>query len=152
MAYHQHECSRTSILQNPFSYSTVSCYCIRSCTCLHVKRYGVPPTSLHEVCVQRSRIHVPCHWDYLRVIQIDYCIAQTAWTCVYTYTCAHTRPTMTGLIDKQFTEALNKAYELYEGDHLEECQQAAINLLEDDAILRYHHIKTLILLATILGG
>lgn len=53
---------------------------------------------------------------------------------------------MTSLIDKQFTEALNKAYELYKGDYLEECQQAAINLLEDDAILRYHHIKTLILL------
>jgi hypothetical protein len=58
---------------------------------------------------------------------------------------------MFNLIDKQFTEALNKAYDLFDADQLEECQRAAIELLEDDAMPRYHRMKTLILLGTILG-
>jgi hypothetical protein len=58
---------------------------------------------------------------------------------------------MTSVIDKQFTKALNAAYKLYHEDRLLECQKAALDLLEDYAMPRYHRIKVLMLLATILG-
>lgn len=48
---------------------------------------------------------------------------------------------MTSIIDKQFTKALNAAYNLYHDDRL----------LEDDVMPRYHRMKVLILLASILG-
>jgi hypothetical protein len=58
---------------------------------------------------------------------------------------------MTSIIDEQFTKALNAAYNLYHDDRLQECQKAASDLLGDDAIPRYHRMKVLILLASILG-
>jgi hypothetical protein len=58
---------------------------------------------------------------------------------------------MTSIIDEQFTKALNAAYKLYQEDRLLECQKAALDLLEDDVIPRYHRMKVLILLASILG-
>jgi hypothetical protein len=58
---------------------------------------------------------------------------------------------MTSIIDEQFTKALNAAYNLYQDDRLLECQKAALDLLGDDAMPRYHRMKVLILLASILG-
>jgi hypothetical protein len=59
---------------------------------------------------------------------------------------------MTSIIDKQFTKALNAAYKLYHEDRLLECQKAALDLLEDYTMPRYHRMKVLMLLASILGG
>lgn len=58
---------------------------------------------------------------------------------------------MTSIIDEQFTKALNAACKLYQDDRLQECQKAALDLLEDDAMGRYHRMKVLILLAATLG-
>jgi hypothetical protein len=58
---------------------------------------------------------------------------------------------MTSIIEDQFTDALNTAYKLYHEDRLLECQKAALDLLEDYAMPRYHRMKVLMLLATILG-
>jgi hypothetical protein len=58
---------------------------------------------------------------------------------------------MTSIIDKQFTKALNAAYKLYHEDRLLECQKAALDLLEDYTMPRYHRMKVLMLLASILG-
>jgi hypothetical protein len=58
---------------------------------------------------------------------------------------------MTSIIDEQFTKALNAAYTLYHDDRLQECQKAALDLLEDDVMPRYHRMKVLLLLASILG-
>jgi hypothetical protein len=58
---------------------------------------------------------------------------------------------MASIIDDQFTDALNAAYKLYHEDRLLECQEAALDLLEDYAMPRYHRTKVLILLACILG-
>jgi hypothetical protein len=58
---------------------------------------------------------------------------------------------MTSIIDEQFTDALNAAYQLFHEDRLQECQEAALDLLEDYAMPRYHRTKVLILLACILG-
>jgi hypothetical protein len=58
---------------------------------------------------------------------------------------------MTSIIDRQFTKALNAAYKLYHEDRLLECQKAALDLLEDYAMPRYHRMKVLMLLASILG-
>jgi hypothetical protein len=58
---------------------------------------------------------------------------------------------MTSIIDKQFTKALNAAYKLYHEDRLLECQKAALDLLEDYTMPRYHRMKVLMLLACILG-
>lgn len=41
---------------------------------------------------------------------------------------------MTSIIDEQFTKALNAACKLYHDDRLLECQKAALDLLEDDAM------------------
>jgi hypothetical protein len=58
---------------------------------------------------------------------------------------------MTSIIHEQFTKALNAAFKLYHEDRLIECQEAALDLLEDYAMPRYHRIKVLMLLASILG-
>ncbi|KAH6639541.1 hypothetical protein C7974DRAFT_134116 [Boeremia exigua] len=58
---------------------------------------------------------------------------------------------MRSTIDDQFCDALDAAYKLYNEDRLLECQRAAIDILEDAAIPRYHRMKVLILLASILG-
>jgi hypothetical protein len=59
---------------------------------------------------------------------------------------------MSSIIDEQFTDALNAAYKLFHEDRLQECQEAALDLLEDYAMPRYHRMKVLILLACILGN
>jgi hypothetical protein len=66
------------------------------------------------------------------------------------YNCSTVR-IMTSIIEDQFTDALNAAYKLYHEDRLLECQKAALDLLEDYAMPRYHRMKVLILLASILG-
>lgn len=58
---------------------------------------------------------------------------------------------MTSTIDEQFTNALNAAFNLYHEERLVECQKAASDLLANSAIPRYHRMKVLILLASILG-
>jgi hypothetical protein len=58
---------------------------------------------------------------------------------------------MTSIMHEQFTEALNAAYKLYHEDRLLECQKAALDLLEDYNMPRYHRIKVFMLLACILG-
>lgn len=52
------------------------------------------------------------------------------------------------IIDKQFSEAYNTIFELYQNDQLEECESEAKQLLEDPAIPRYHRIKTYLLLGS----
>ena len=55
------------------------------------------------------------------------------------------------LIDKQFTDRFNELHDLFTADRLDECEKGAFALLADPAIPRYHRMKTLILLGTIVG-
>jgi hypothetical protein len=57
---------------------------------------------------------------------------------------------MTSTIDEYFTKALNAAYKLYYKDRLLDCREVALDLLRDDALLRVHRKKVLMLLASIL--
>jgi hypothetical protein len=55
------------------------------------------------------------------------------------------------LIDKQFTDGFNHVHDLFLADRLQECEEAAFALLKEEAIPRYHKMRTLILLGTIVG-
>jgi hypothetical protein len=55
------------------------------------------------------------------------------------------------IIDKKFTDGFNHAHDLFLADRLEECEAAAFALLAEKTIPRYHRMKTLILLGTIVG-
>lgn len=54
-------------------------------------------------------------------------------------------------IDIRFMNEFNEANELYINDQLDECIAKARDLLQDPAIPRYHHMKTLVLLGSTLG-
>lgn len=55
------------------------------------------------------------------------------------------------IIDEAFTAAFNEANELYRNDRLEECAAKCRELLDDSAAPKYHRMKTLILLGSILS-
>jgi hypothetical protein len=55
------------------------------------------------------------------------------------------------IIDSQFTDGFNEANALWEQDRLEECIVKAHELLAEQAIPRYHRMKTLLLLASTVG-
>jgi hypothetical protein len=46
------------------------------------------------------------------------------------------------LVDQQFTDGFNEANACYKADRLEECESKLRDLLEDSAIPRYFHIQT----------
>jgi hypothetical protein len=54
-------------------------------------------------------------------------------------------------IDQHFTDGFNHAHDLFLADRLEECEAAAFALLREETIPRYHKMRTLILLGTIVG-
>jgi hypothetical protein len=54
-------------------------------------------------------------------------------------------------IDQHFTDGFNHAHDLFLADRLEECETAAFALLREETIPRYHKMRTLILLGTIVG-
>lgn len=54
-------------------------------------------------------------------------------------------------IDKKFTDGFNELHDLLTADRLDECEKGAFALLNDEDIPKYHRMKTLILLGTIVG-
>ncbi|KAF2623474.1 hypothetical protein BU25DRAFT_414477 [Macroventuria anomochaeta] len=55
------------------------------------------------------------------------------------------------LIDKNFSKRLDRAYDYFDSDRLEDCLLQAREILDDSACPRYHRMKTLILLGGVLG-
>jgi hypothetical protein len=55
------------------------------------------------------------------------------------------------IINQRFTDGFNKAKKYYKNDDLFKCADLCYGLLEDYAIPRYHKMKTLILLGSVLG-
>jgi hypothetical protein len=53
-----------------------------------------------------------------------------------------------GVIDRTFNEAFNELSKYYEDDELETCVEKARELLQNSALPRYHHIRTLVLLGS----
>ncbi|KAF2125347.1 hypothetical protein P153DRAFT_299997 [Dothidotthia symphoricarpi CBS 119687] len=51
-------------------------------------------------------------------------------------------------IDRQFTEAFNKANDLYRADRLDECAAKTRELVDDPAKSRYHRMKALVMLGS----
>jgi predicted hydrolase (HD superfamily) len=54
-------------------------------------------------------------------------------------------------IDQRFTDAFNHANDLFLADRLVECEAATFALLREETIPRYHRMRALILLGTIVG-
>ena len=55
------------------------------------------------------------------------------------------------LIDSQFSDAFDALHKLYDNDELDQCIAGAESLLQNNALPRYHRIKTLLLLASTVG-
>jgi hypothetical protein len=54
-------------------------------------------------------------------------------------------------LDHRFTDACNEVLELYDNDRLDECVEKARELIDGPGTTRYHRMKMLIFLASILG-
>ncbi|KAH6639701.1 hypothetical protein C7974DRAFT_422221 [Boeremia exigua] len=55
------------------------------------------------------------------------------------------------IIDKKFIDGFNEALDLFNADRLVECESALFALLNEETMPRYHRMKVLILLGTIVG-
>ncbi len=53
------------------------------------------------------------------------------------------------IINEQLAERFREVWDLWDKDHLEECEAKARSLLEDEAIPNHYRIKTLMLLGSV---